>query len=749
VSKVLAILAALSLTGSLCVAGVTWNTPAPIPYGTALGSNQLNASATNAGSFTYSPPAGTILKPGTNTVSVVFTPGSTNAPGTTNTVSVVVLPPTVNIIPLPQTVQMRPGLFTLCPTIPAPSFPARATTKIIADGPSLQTAQYLAALFQKSTGCQFSVAPATSVAGIKGAILLTTANANTNLGAEGYELTVAPDSVVIRAPAGAGVFYGVQTLLQMLPPQILAPHSSVGVAWTAPCAFIQDQPRFPWRGCMLDVARHFHTADEVKQLLDVMALHKLNTFHWHLVDDQGWRIQILAYPLLTQVGAWRTNIDYGLNARSSTDYSSNGMYGGFYTQSDIRDVVAYAEQRYINIVPEIEMPAHSTAALASYPQFACITNSNFNMDVINYQISLFSLGASNTVPFLEEVLNEVTGLFPGAYIHTGGDEVVAASSIWNSTPADVQKMATLGITPNGTNSIIQYQHWFSTNLANFIQTNVPGRKMVGWTEIEAGGIVSNTVLMDWQSGSNSAAVPAAEAGQQVVMTPNTSCYYNYYQSTNYAVEPLGQSGYIPLDVAYNFEPVPTNLPTQYASNILGSEGLLWGEYLPSLTNVEFREMPRLCAMAELTWTAAAQKNYTNFTQRLLAHEMRLSQMGVNYDATNIFQLGNWMPAIISTNQGTLTWNVTTNVPATGEIDVSFWYTSGTNGLSISSVALLENDSLIDQDIHSGFAGASPSNWVYIVHLPERKPGATYTLQATVAGKGGTASFGNVYLPNWN
>ncbi|HEX3717273.1 MAG TPA: beta-N-acetylhexosaminidase [Verrucomicrobiae bacterium] len=746
-SKVVAILAFALLAGSLCAASVTWNTPAPITYGIGLGSNQLNATTAGSGTFIYTPPAGTILSQGTHTLSAVFAPAGTNGNnGSTNTVNLVVLPAALNIIPLPQTSQIRPGLFTLCPTLPTPNAPGRATTRILADGPSLQTAQYLAALLLKSTGCQFIVSSNTTASAVKGAIVLSTTSTNSALGPEGYQLTVAPDSVIIQAPAGAGVFYGAQTFLQLFPPQIFAQHPVTGVAWVAPCAYIQDQPRFPWRGCMLDVSRHFHTPDEIERLLDVMAVHKLNTFHWHLVDDQGWRIQIMQYPLLTQVGAWRTNIDYGLNPLSSGNYNTNGMYGGFYTQADIRDIVAYAQQRYITIVPEIEMPAHSTAGVASYPQFACSAGP-FNMDIINYEISLYSLAAPGTQSFLQEVLTEVMGLFPGPYIHTGGDEVVAASWIWNSTPADEAEMATLGITPNGSNSVIRYQHWFSTNMANFVQSN--GRKMVGWTETEAGGILTNMVLMDWESGTASAAVPAAEAGQQVVTTPDASCYYNYYQSTNYAVEPLGQSGYTPLNAAYNYDPVPTNLPEQYASNILGSEGVLFGEYLPSLTNLEFRAFPRLCAMAELTWTPAAMKNYTNFTQRLATHELRLTQMGVNYDATNIFQLGNWTPSLISTSPGTLTWNVTTNVPATGEMDVSFWHTSGANGLSIYSVTLLENGIPISQDAHTGFAGDGPSDWVYIVHLPERKPGAIYTLKASVAGRGGTASFGNVYLPNWN
>jgi len=357
------------------------------------------------------------------------------------------------IIPLPQQLQVRSGTFTLCPAQPVAGAPAQASTKILADAPSQQTAQYLAALLFKSTGFQFQILPNSGGSVVEGAVLLTTANANANLGAEGYELTVGPDSVVIRAPAQSGVFYGVQSLLQLLPPEVFAPQPAHGVQWTAPCVYVYDQPRFAWRGWMLDVVRHFFSKQEVKLLLDAMALHKLNTLHWHLVDDQGWRIQILKYPLLTQVGAWRNGIDFGLNPRASSAFNASGQYGGFYTQDDVRDIVAYAQQRHIAIVPEIEMPGHSTAGLAAYPQFGCY-NGSFNMDTINYHIDVYSPGTTGTFQFLEDILSEVLGLFPGQYIHCGGDEVV--SSIWTTNAPDVAQMQALGINPASTTAVAQY-----------------------------------------------------------------------------------------------------------------------------------------------------------------------------------------------------------------------------------------------------------------------------------------------------
>ena len=289
------------------------------------------------------------------------------------------------IIPRPAQMEVRPGIFTLCPAQPIPGAPAPATTVLLADAASQETAQYLAWTLFKSTGCRFRVQTSAEASAVSGAIVLTTVNGVTNLGPEGYELTVAPDSVLIRAPAQAGVFYGVQSLLQLFPPEILSPKPVSGVGWTAPCVYVQDQPRFPWRGWMVDVARHFFNKQEVEQMLDAMALHKLNTFHWHLVDDQGWRIEILKYPNLTQVGAWRNGIDWTgspryLNARASTAWNSSGKYGGYYTQAEIREIVAYAQQRHITIVPEIEMPGHSTAGVAAYPQFSCNPTYAYSMD---------------------------------------------------------------------------------------------------------------------------------------------------------------------------------------------------------------------------------------------------------------------------------------------------------------------------------------------------------------------------------
>src|SRR6266704_3202151 len=399
------------------------------------------------------------------------------------------------IIPQPVQVQVHPGTFTLCSGVTVAGAPAYTSTTILSDAGSLQTAQYLVGVLFKSTGWQFPLGTNVSGLPVRGAILLTTSNANLALGSEGYELTVAADSVVIRAPGQSGVFYGVQSFLQLLPPQVFAQRPATNVQWTAGCVYIQDQPRFPWRGVMLDVSRHFFTKDEVKHVLDAVALQKLNTFHWHLTDDHGWRIQINSYPSLTatastNTGAWRSGIDYGQNPAAGAPYNSFGKYGGYYTQDEIREVVAYAQQRHITVVPEIEFPAHCSAALVSYPSLGCGNPaSSYNMDNINYGFTLFSLAGPGSGTFFTNVLTGVMNLFPSQYIHCGGDEVVATRDHqWTNYPPDKAQMQALGINPLGSNATtMAYQRWFSTNICAFLQTS--GRSMVGWSEFEAAGTI--------------------------------------------------------------------------------------------------------------------------------------------------------------------------------------------------------------------------------------------------------------------
>jgi hexosaminidase len=647
------------------------------------------------------------------------------------------------IIPLPQQMQTRPGVFTLCPSRSMAGASAPASTRVLVDSSSQETGQFLAGALFRSTGCQLVVATNSGTVPVKGAVLLTTVNALPSLGAEGYELTVSPDSVVIRAPAPAGVFYGVQSLLQLFPPQILAPRPVRGVPWTAPCVYIQDQPRFAWRGWMLDVARHFFDKQEIKQALDAMALHKLNTFHWHLVDDQGWRIEILKYPRLTQVGAWRDGIDWSLNPRASAAYNAIGQYGGYYTQADIREIVAYAQQRHITIVPEIEMPGHSTAGVASYPQYSCNPSYPYSMDDINTDYAVYSPGTPGTFQFLEDILTEVIGLFPGQYVHTGGDEVF--SDIWTTYPADKAKMQSLGINPASSTAVQQYQHWFSQQIANWLTAH--GRTMSGWSEIEYGGVLTNATVMDWLDNE---AAPAAQAGQNAVACSIDFAYLNNYeyQNSTWCLEPPPNGFWMPVSTVYGWDPIPSGLAPQYQSRILGAEGCLWCEGAPSFRNAEFQSYPRECAIAESTWTAKGMKNYADFAGRLAWHEQRLTQMGINYNSGSVPRIGSWAGPV-STTYATKSWDISTNVAAGGELDVSFFYTAGANGLDIQWAALLENGVELDRDTHVGFAGYSPVAAVYILRLPFRKTGAVYTIQASVRGEGGTDSNGNVYLPNWD
>ena len=519
------------------------------------------------------------------------------------------------IIPAPRQMDLGAGQFKLAPD-----------TCIYVDYGSRKTGDYLAAKLRPSTGYKFKVAlklfpslPADN------AILLTTKSANTNLGPEGYELVVNSDSVVIRALTQTGLFYGAQTLLQLLPPEIFSTNAVVAADWPVPCVKIEDWPRFQWRGLMLDVGRHFFDKSEVERVLDEMALHKLNTFHWHLVDDQGWRIEIKKYPQLTQVGAWRSRspLNDPETNHISPDwlkpihFGPDGRYGGYYTQEDIREVVAFAAVRHITIVPEIEMPGHSTAALAAYPQFSC-TGGPYSTDApAGVSRGVYCTGNDGTYLFLQDILTEVFQLFPGKYIHIGGDEVPTTN--WRQCPKDQAVIKREGLKDES-----QLESHFIRRMETFI--NAHGHTLIGWSEIRQGGLAKSAVVMDWIGG----AVEAATSGHDVVMTPTDDLYFDYYQSEDTAAEPRAIGGFLSLKHVYQYEPVPHDLPAKFDAHILGAQGNLWTEYVESLPYIEYMAFPRLCALAEITWSPKSPRDWDDFQNRLHTHFRRLDAMGINY-----------------------------------------------------------------------------------------------------------------------
>ncbi len=514
------------------------------------------------------------------------------------------------IIPVPREMKVQSGVFTL-----------RPDTSILAGARDRETAMFLAERLRHGTGLMLPIRSTTRP--VTGNIFLTTKDADPLLGKEGYELTVTADSVVIHAPTETGLFYGAISLMQLRPPPALGSVAASGVAWEAPCVTIRDNPRFVWRGLMLDVSRHFYTPREVEQVLDAMALHKLNVLHWHLVDDQGWRIQIKKYPRLTEVGAWRKGINFGLDPKATTAYGPDGRYGGFYTPMDIKEVVRYAAARHITVVPEIEMPGHSSAALAAYPQFSC-TGGPFNTDVSGGVFpGVYCVGNDETFEFIDNVLTEVFALFPGKYIHVGGDEV--PTKTWaECAKCQARKEA------EHLNSDRQLESYFIQRIEKFV--NAHGKTLVGWSEIREGGLAKNAVVMDWIGG----AVEAATAGHDVVMTTQKFCYLDHYQSKDHVKEPKAIGGFLPLREAYSFEPIPQNLPQQFQSHILGPQGNLWAEYIPNIRHAEYMIFPREAALSEVGWSSKESRNFDDFLRRLKVDEQRLDQMGINYrhDPTN-------------------------------------------------------------------------------------------------------------------
>ena len=515
---------------------------------------------------------------------------------------------TLSVIPRPVQMTRTAATFTLTPG-----------TAIVTDRSTYDIGIQLADWLQPATGYRLAVVGATGSGGQMISLRLDPTLAR--LGDEGYRLTVTRSRITIRAYRPAGAFYAVETLRQLLPPQIFREALVDSVKWTVPGVEIEDQPRFGWRGAHLDVSRSFMPKEFVKKYVDLLALHKLNRFHWHLTDDQGWRIEIKKYPKLTTVGAWRRGTLIGVQNQYRDTLSwvyDSVRHGGFYTQDDVREVVAYAKARFITVVPEIEMPGHAQAAIAAYPELG---NTGQQMEVLRHfgvNPNIFN-AEETTVRFLQDVLTEVIALFPGKYIHIGGDEAVKDQWI---ASARAQQL----IRERGLKDEHELQSWFIHQMDSFLTAR--GRSLVGWDEILEGGLAPNATVMSWRGMEGG--IAAALAGHDVIMTPTSNTYFDYYQSPDRATEPMAIGGMLPLDTVYAFEPVPAALTPEQAAHILGTQGQIWTEYQRTPKHVEYMVFPRLLALAEVAWTPRNLKNFADFRARLAKHEARLSILDVNY-----------------------------------------------------------------------------------------------------------------------
>ncbi len=631
-----------------------------------------------------------------------------------------------DVIPRPLDVKPMPGEFTLTPAC------------LIAIGDESdgmkQTAGQLADLIGPAAGMTIPVVGPLIDRGGAGTIELIQKPLDPPLGDEGYQLTVDPKRITIQAATTAGLFYGIQTLRQLLPPEIESRQKVDGVKWVVPCCQIKDQPRYAWRGLMLDVSRHFEDKAEVEHFLDLMALHKFNRFHWHLTDDQGWRIEIKKYPKLTEIGAWRDGIGFKLDPKRTTHYRADGKYGGFYTQDDIRDVVAYAAKLHIMVIPEIEMPGHSQAALTAYPEFSCDKRPQGVGTKAGVMDAIYDPGVDGTFTFLDDVLTEVAGLFPAPYIHIGGDEVPKGP--WKKS-ADAQAV----MKANGLKDENELQSWFIKRVEKIVESK--NRRLIGWDEILEGGLAPGATVMSWR-GINGG-IEAARAGHDVIMTPTSNCYFDYSQTRTKGQPPTG-GGFLPLKTVYAFEPTPKDLTPEQAKHVLGGQGNIWTEYIPDMKQVELMTYPRACAMAEVTWSPAEGRDFHDFVRRLDVHRKRLAVLGVNCfveTAKDPEPIGNWVPGQMSQSPVTLQWDAGKAVTKAGKYNVLMQYTGGACRLDIKWVAMQADGVEVARDTHDGTTGGTDHDNTYQLAVPEFKAGVKYTLLAEVRSDGGTDSNGTV------
>jgi hexosaminidase len=508
-----------------------------------------------------------------------------------------------SIIPAPQSLQVLPGHFTI------------DNATVISNGDDFtHSVNFLSSFLQKETNRSWETTYAT-----ENVILFEFDPSIT--AAEGYTIEINAQQVLLKAGTDAGAFYAVQTLIQLIPLEL--EKSKANHLLHIPAVAIKDEPRFSYRGMHLDVSRHLYDVEFIKKYIDAMALLKMNTFHWHLTDDQGWRIEIKRYPKLQEIAAYRDSTLMGHYNDLPRLYDAT-KYGGFYTQEEIREVIAFAKARHINIIPEIELPGHAQAAIAAYPELGC-TREKVNVATEWGVFENIYCPSEETFTFLENVLDEVMELFPSPYIHIGGDE--APKTQWKTSPVAQQV-----IKENGLQDEHELQSYFIQRIEKYL--NSKGRNIIGWDEILEGGLAPNATVMSWRGTKG--AIEAAKAGHDVIMTPTSHSYFDYYQSEN-DNEPTAIGGFLALEKVYNFNPIPEELTAEEAKHILGPQGNLWTEYMTTSDQVEYMAFPRMLAMSEVAWTQAENKDYSSFIHRVEYFHQRMEALDIIY-ANHLYEV---------------------------------------------------------------------------------------------------------------
>ena len=598
------------------------------------------------------------------------------------------------------------------------------------------TAELWAATLRQGTGLELPV-KVTSRAANKQGICFVLPEKTTDT--ESYSLNITPKRVLIQSQGEAGLFYGAQTLNQLLPAEMLEGKGNIQ-EMSLPSLAIQDSPRFKWRGYMQDVSRTFYSIDVLKKYIDVMSLYKLNTLHLHLTDDQGWRIEIKKYPRLTSEKA----------TRFPDEYKQPEKRSGFYTQEELKDLVAYAAARHIRIVPEIDVPGHCWPVLINYPELA--VSSNLYPDYVmpfcatyhvwGHQFTPNTLDPTNekVYQFLDDVFTELVEIFPSEYIHFGGDEVV--HSVWQNEPRIKQFMADKGM-----KRVEELQSYFVSRVSKIIRSK--GKQPIGWNDIlsDAKNLPKGTNIMSWIGSS--AVKDAAQYGFPTIATPSSHLYFDIRQGSrdDGLLADLAYAHVISLQNVYEYDPA-NGLTDQEQKCLLGVQANMWPAVPQEVKDINVQNFPRLLALAEIAW-ADGKKDFQDFETRLAPQYKRLNALKIDYYRPGGHIIATWEPKDVKTNDYVVwEWDVTPKVYANGRAMAGLFYTQGKNKLNIKKMQLLENGKVIAEDTHRGFADetratSKPKNYLYFLDVKDYKPQARYTLRAEVSGYAGTESYGNV------